>query len=191
MHCSVWERETQLSQEGVAIEADSLYKAFEQVKDGRKERGKRYPLALLLTFVMWGKLAGETTIHGMVDWVKERQEELKEQLAWPKRFPGNSTYSYALARCDAQDVVEAIAHVMLNARAVEQCGSEPARLPAEGAAGERLVSTAMDGKTLRGTPGHRSEEQLRAWMREKGSLTRLYRRDMAGKRCAKFGRVRR
>jgi hypothetical protein len=50
-----------------------LYCAFEQVKDGRKAQGKRYPLALLLTLLMLGKMAGETTINGRVDWVKERK----------------------------------------------------------------------------------------------------------------------
>jgi hypothetical protein len=43
------------------------------VTDGRKQKGKRYPLPLLLTLLMLGKLAGETTMNGIVDWIKERQ----------------------------------------------------------------------------------------------------------------------
>ena len=106
----------------------SLYQAFEQVKDGRKEKGKRYPLPLLLTLLMLGKMAGETTIHGIVDWVKERKDLLKKEMKWPKRFPVNSTYTAALASCDGQEVAKAIAHVIIKARAVEQCENEPSRL---------------------------------------------------------------
>jgi len=47
----------------------SLYRAFEQVADGRKPKGKRYPLPLLLTLRMLGKLAGETSVNGILDWV--------------------------------------------------------------------------------------------------------------------------
>jgi hypothetical protein len=107
---------------------------------------------------MLGKLAGETTINGIVDWIKERQHGLRGQLNWPKRFPTNSTYSEALARCDGQQLVTAIASVLLKARAVEQCGSEPSRLQAH-TQEERLTHVAMDGKTLRGTLGHESEGQ--------------------------------
>lgn len=50
-----------------SIAPDSLYHAFEQVKDGRRARGKRYPLALILTLLVLGKLAGETTILGVIE----------------------------------------------------------------------------------------------------------------------------
>jgi DDE_Tnp_1-associated len=55
------------------IDPTSLYHAFAQVQDGRKRRGKRYPVALILTLSMLGKRAGETTISGIVDWVKLRE----------------------------------------------------------------------------------------------------------------------
>ena len=101
----------------MAIDAASLYSEFEKVKDGRGKKGKRYPLSLILTLLMLGKMAGETTINGIVDWIKERKGTLKRQLNWPKRFPVNSTYSYALAHCDGQEVAKAIAHVIVKARA--------------------------------------------------------------------------
>jgi len=59
--------------EALTIDPASLYCAFEQVTDGRQKRGKRYPLLLLLTLLLLGKLAGETTVNGIVEWVKERQ----------------------------------------------------------------------------------------------------------------------
>ena len=38
-----------------AIDAHGLYVAFEQIPDGRKKRGVRYPLALLLTLIVLAK----------------------------------------------------------------------------------------------------------------------------------------
>lgn len=158
MYHSMFDTVEKVATPGLMIDPDSLYSAFEQVTDGRKQKGKRYPLPLLLTLLMLGKLAGETTVNGIVDWIKEREGWLRSQLHWPKRFPTNSTYSEALARCDAEQLVTAIAHVLLKARAVQQCGSEPSRLQAQKAE-EQLTHVAMDGKTLRGTLKHESESQ--------------------------------
>ena len=55
--------------ESLSKDPASLYRAFEQVKDGRGKKGKRYPLALILTLIMLGKMGGQTTISGIVDWV--------------------------------------------------------------------------------------------------------------------------
>jgi predicted transposase YbfD/YdcC len=158
MYLSIFESGDEGVAEALTIDPASLYCAFEQVTDGRKQKGKRYPLPLLLTLLMLGKLAGETSVNGIVDWVKERHGWLRAQLNWPKRFPTNSTYSEALARCDAQQIVTAVASVLLKARAVEQCGSEPSRLQAQRQE-EALRHVAMDGKTLRGTLGHASTRQ--------------------------------
>lgn len=91
MDLSIFDDGAQIKQEAWQIDVASLYRAFERVKDGRKARGKRYPLALLLTLIMLGKLAGEKTISGIRDWIGEREKELKEQLNWPKAFPVQST----------------------------------------------------------------------------------------------------
>jgi hypothetical protein len=53
----------------LCVDPRSLYHALEQVKDGHKRRGKRYPLALIFTLLLLGKLAGETTILEVVKWV--------------------------------------------------------------------------------------------------------------------------
>jgi predicted transposase YbfD/YdcC len=158
MYLSIFESAEPEAGQALSIDPASLYSAFEQVKDGRKNKGKRYPLPLLLTLLLLGKLAGETTINGIVDWVKERQGWLRAQLNWPKRFPTNSTYSAALAGCDAQQIVTVVAHVLLKTRAVEQCGTEPSRLQGHNQQ-EKLRHVAMDGKTVRGTLGHQSEGQ--------------------------------
>jgi len=158
MYLSIFENGDEGAAEALSSDPASLYGAFEQVRDGRKRKGKRYPLPLLLTVLMLGKLAGETSVNGIVDWVKERQAWLRCQLNWPKRFPTNSTYSEALARCDAEQIVTVVAGVLLKARAVEQCGTEPSRLQAQKQE-ETLTHVAMDGKTLRGTLRHESAGQ--------------------------------
>ena len=127
MYLTIFDEVEPSGQESVAIDVASLYSEFEKVKDGRGEKGKRYPLPLLLTLLLLGKMAGESTINGIVDWIKERQGWLKRQFDWPKRFPVNSTYSHALAHCDGQEIAQAIAHVIFKARAREQCETEPSR----------------------------------------------------------------
>jgi len=159
MNLTIFETSEKARGAGLKIDPASLYHAFEQIADGRKRKGKRYPLPLLLTLLLLGKLAGETTMSGIIDWVNERQSWLRQQLNWPKRFPVNSTYSQALAQCDAQQIVKAIAQVILKARAVEECEREPSRLLAYAHQEEHLLHTAMDGKVLRGTLGHTSENQ--------------------------------
>jgi predicted transposase YbfD/YdcC len=134
-----------------AIDTRSFYHALEQVKDGRKARGKRYPLALIFTLLLLGKLAGETTLHGVLEWVNLRAPLLKKQLNWPRRFPSNATVTRALANCDAEQLVQVVAAVLLKARAEGKESQESATTP--------LKQVAMDGKTLRGTLGHRQTHQ--------------------------------
>ena len=157
MNLSIFDDVGQADQAALVIDEASLYRAFEQVKDGRKRKGKRYPLALLLTLIVLGKLAGEQSISGIVDWVKERTCWLRQVLDWPRNFPVNATYSFALANCDGQEVAQAIAQVLLKARAVAACDNEPSRLVASSHEPEQLIQTAMDGKVLRGTLSHESE----------------------------------
>src|SRR5256885_10291179 len=112
MKRSIFEEGEQVGPGLRSLDPTSLYCAFEQVKDGRKAKGKRYPLALILTLLMLGKLAGETTINGIVDWIKERKAFFKQLLNWPKGFPVNSTYSVALAACDGQELAQVIAQAL-------------------------------------------------------------------------------
>src|SRR5262245_42708277 len=128
MNLSTLEQIAQVGQEGQTVDAASLYHAFEQVKDRRGKKGKRYPLAFILTLILLGKLAGQTKLAGILYWINERKYELRKLLNWPRDFPGNWAYTNALAHCDDQEVVQAIAQVILKVRAVEQCGTEPSRL---------------------------------------------------------------
>ena len=98
MYLTIFTQMEQVNQGAVEVEAGSVYQAFEQVKNRRGKKGKRYPLALLFTLLLLGKLAGERTLDGIIDWINERQKEIKKLLNWPKRFPVNKTYTDALAR---------------------------------------------------------------------------------------------
>ena len=84
MYLSIFDGGEKAAAEALPMDPASLYCAFEQVTDGRKKKGKRYPLPFLLTLLMLGKLAGETSVNGIVDWIKERQAWLRGQLNWPK-----------------------------------------------------------------------------------------------------------
>ncbi|HWS83485.1 MAG TPA: transposase family protein [Ktedonobacteraceae bacterium] len=151
MDLTTFDQIEQVGQEILAIDPASLYQAFEQVKDGRKRKGKRYPLALILTLLMLGKMAGETKIDGIIDWINERKEKIKRLLNWPKSFPTNKTYTNALAQCDHHEIVKAIAQVIIKARAEKQYDESSGLMGEKVDGQEDLVHIAVDGKAMRGT----------------------------------------
>ena len=63
-----------LEQADVPVEGDplSVDRAFEQVTDGRHQRGVRYSVALILTLIVLATLAGMTTPLGIAEWVRLR-----------------------------------------------------------------------------------------------------------------------
>jgi hypothetical protein len=89
---------------------------------------------------------------GIIDWINERQQEIKKLLNWPKRFPVNKTYTDALATCDHQEVARTIAQVLVKARAVQQRDEKEPN-------NDQLIQTAVDGKVLRGTLKHDRDDQ--------------------------------
>jgi len=176
MDLSTFEEAEQLGQESLLIYEASLYREFEKVKDGRGKKGQRYPLAFVLTLLMLGKMAGETTVNGVTEWVKEREKDLRKKLNWPKGFPVNNTYTDVLAKTDANEIVMAIARVISDAREIKE-GEEKSMSEVENGERKKLIHTAMDGKTLRGTRGHAKEHQpsvhlLALYEVESGIVTR-------------------
>ena len=159
MDLSTLDQMEALTAESLAIEEESLYREFEKVKDRRGAKGKRYPMAFVLTLVLLGKMAGQKSISGIRDWVKAREKDLRRNLNWWKGFPVNTTYTETLASCDQEEVVEVIKSVILKARAKEECGTEPSRLVTYKEEGENFIHTPMDGKTMRGTLHHARENQ--------------------------------
>ncbi len=159
MDLSIFKDTEQIGQESLVIYEASLYREFEKVEDGRKEKGVRYPLAFVLTLLMLGKMAGETTINGAMEWVKERKKELKRRLNWPKDFPSYNTYADVLALTDPNEINMAIARVISDVREKKEDRSKKSEDEGKNEMMKNLVHTAMDGKTLRGTRRHAKEHQ--------------------------------
>ncbi|HLG61972.1 MAG TPA: transposase family protein [Ktedonosporobacter sp.] len=61
-------------------EALSVYEALEKLEDKRRAQGKRYSLALLLTCILLAKMAGETTLQAITEWVRLRGAWLQQVL---------------------------------------------------------------------------------------------------------------
>src|SRR5436305_12534333 len=78
------------------IDALSVYRAFEQIEDGRHKRGVRYSSALILTLIVLAKLAGMTSLAGIAEWVRLRADWLNELRPNPsERCPFAVNYSNA------------------------------------------------------------------------------------------------
>ena len=137
----------------------SVYRAFEQVVDGRHKRGVRYSVALILTLIVLAKLAGMTTPLAIAEWVRLRAGWLRKVLPVKREsFPCAATYSNVLRTVDAEQVNEVVTQLLTRVRAMKRCGDEPSRLMGQ-AEREEHVHVALDGKTLRGTLWHEAADQ--------------------------------
>jgi DDE_Tnp_1-associated len=148
MNYTTWQ-ET-LEEANVPVEGDplSVYRAFEQVADGRHKRGVRYSVALILTLIVLAKLAGMTTPLAIAEWVRLRAGWLRKVLPGTREsFPCASTYSNVLKALDAEQVNEVVMQVLTRARAVQRCGEEPSRLVGQ-AEREQQVHVARDSQDV-------------------------------------------
>lgn len=135
----------------VEIDPQSLYHAMEHVQDQRKCRGKRYPLALVMTLLLLGKLAGQNSIQGIREWIAWRQQWLQRALGWPRRFPSQATYTRALAACDGEELAYVLGQALLKAH--------KSHTPGRASTQTALRQVAIDGKTLRGALEHHHPHQ--------------------------------
>jgi predicted transposase YbfD/YdcC len=132
------------SKEGEAL---SIYQALSQIEDRRRKKGKRYSLALLLTCILLAKMAGETTLQAIAEWIRFRGSWLREVLPETRAtFPCAATYSNGLRSVDPAEVNQVLMDLLTRVRAEK-------RVPGE----QRHV--VLDGKTLRGTQHHLAEDQ--------------------------------
>src|SRR2546423_2804489 len=157
MDYSTWipEEEQRLSR----VPLTALYEALKQVKDGRKKRGCRYSLALLLTLLLLARLAGETELREAAQWIRLRKGWIIEHLHLTRAsLPCAGTSGYALQRVDEQGLLEVVAGCLTRWEAGERCENEPSRLADQGGQQEKQ-HVAVDGKTMRGTLGHEPESQ--------------------------------
>jgi predicted transposase YbfD/YdcC len=143
------------------IDAMSVYRALEQVQDGRHKRGVRYNVALIFTLILLGKMAGMTTPAAIAEWARLRAGWLSEVLPTTRQsFPCAATYSNVLRAVDAEQVNQVLTQALMRVAATERCGDEPSRL-ARQKEREEHVHVALDGKTLRGTLGHEQPDQVK------------------------------
>lgn len=159
LYDTMFDLKTQSLRQGTPQDATSLYMAFEKVQDRRKARGKRYPLPLILTLLFLGKLAGERTMSGALDWVNERKHWIKHALHWPKDIPVQSTCTEALTQCDDEEVTQVIAQFFEKEREKRSEQEKKRKKEEEQEKEQRWRQTAMDGKTLKGTRKHASGAQ--------------------------------
>ena len=103
MNYTTWEEIIQEADVPVEGDALSVYRAFEQVQDGRHKRGVRYSVALILTLIVLAKLAGMTTPGAIAEWVRLRAGWLRKVLPGTREsFPCAATYSNVLQGLDAK-----------------------------------------------------------------------------------------
>lgn len=128
-------------------EAFSVYQAMTTLTDRRGNKGKRYSLALVLTCVLLAKLAGETTLQGITDWIRFRSSWLQTALPVTRTaFPCVATYSNVLRSVDPAQITQVLMDLLTRVRAEKRAQGE-----------QRHV--ILDGKVLRGTQGHVAEDQ--------------------------------
>lgn len=125
----------------------SIYEAMQQLTDTRRKQGKRYPLALILTYILLGKAAGETTLLAIAEWIRLRGKWLQEMLPGVRaNFPCAATYSNVLRAVDPEQVNQVLMALLTRVRAQSQAEGEQEHV-------------ALDGKTLRGTQQHLAIDQ--------------------------------
>ena len=120
------------------INVGHLMSYLRRVKDGRKRRGVRYPLEIILALFIMAKLCGENRVFGIADWAQLRSEYLIQALDIKlkrKRLPHHSTYRRILTDEISADDLEVIFSEYL------------AQLPRQG----QEIVMVIDGKTVRGT----------------------------------------
>src|SRR5579875_1937401 len=128
-------------------EAFSVYQAMQKLEDKRKSKGKRYSLALILTCVLLAKMAGETTLQAITDWVRYRSTWLQQVLPETRtKFPCVATYSNVLRAVDPAQITQLLMDVLTRVRAEKRTEGEQTHV-------------VVDGKTLRGTQQHVKEDQ--------------------------------
>ena len=128
-----------LPNERLLFDLEALYRQLQQVKDQRKRRGVRYPLAEVLMIGILAKLAGQTSSRAIAEWAELRRQELAQLFALRRKtMPHFSTWSRILGTAvDPGEVEEVLGRFF--ARQVNK-PLQPA---------ERHL--CLDGKTLKGT----------------------------------------
>ena|GEM_PF-1726879 len=135
-------REPAVSEEGFVFDVGSLCAHFARLQDGRKRRGKRYTLVVILVVMVLAKLSGQDTPAGIAEWARLRAEGLAELLKLKrKRMPHAVTYERVLGKAiQAEQFEQEIKAFFSSLSKVQQENH-----------------WAMDGKQIRGTTSDSDE----------------------------------
>ena len=106
------------------------------LEDKRGNRGKIYPLSMLVVLLILAKLSGEDKPTGITAWVRERKEQLWRLFDWPhERMPCLNTFRTIMSEVLEAETLEKVLVNYLH--------------QTYGGMTSRLVT--IDGKTMRGT----------------------------------------
>jgi predicted transposase YbfD/YdcC len=120
----------------LVFDVGSILERFHQVKDGRKARGIRYPLPVMLTLLLLGKLCGCDTPAALADWAKYRTDELMTLLKLKRSStPVATTISRVLKNAIPVASLEQLIHELLE---------QHTRI-------RQADHLCLDGKQIRGT----------------------------------------
>jgi predicted transposase YbfD/YdcC len=120
----------------IAFNFAHLHQYLSQLSDTRSNRGKIYPLPLILTYILMAKLAGCDKPSAIASWVRKRQAALLP--LWEshhQRTPCLNTYRTILEEVIDEERLAELFRSYLH----ETYGGQESQL------------VVMDGKTLRGT----------------------------------------
>lgn len=118
------------------FDVGSLYERLELLTDRRDPHGIRYPLAVVLVFVLLAKLAGEDEPRGIAQWVDFRKDLLREALHIEREsVPHPITYSRILGKAVCLDQLQqSVAEFLLSTSDSKES-----------------IEINLDGKAMRGT----------------------------------------
>lgn len=126
----------EVHQSGIIYDLTSLFAYLMRVVDPRHDRGKQYPLELLLVLILLAKLCGENTPSGIADWVAYRVDKLEAMKLLPKKkAPCHMTYRRVLQRIVSPEELEG-----LLSEYHQSCLKK-----------ETELVFSLDGKTVKGT----------------------------------------
>jgi len=128
-------------------EVRSLYERLQELKDKRKRRGIRYPLAVVLVMVIVAKLSGEDEVRGIAEWIAHRAAAFRSALALKHtKTPHATTISRVLNEAVEVEALEEVVASYFKTQVQAQ------------------EALALDGKALRGTiePGQTRGQHLLA-----------------------------
>jgi predicted transposase YbfD/YdcC len=120
----------------ILFDVGSLCAHLSRVKDGRKARGKRYPLVTLLVLLVLAKLCGQDTPEAMADWAQQHREALVHLLRLKRASMPHAT---------------TLGRVLRKAIVPEEFEREMQAYFARQPAVLRAQQVCLDGKQIRGT----------------------------------------